>query len=676
MKKYFGAAVSGTSTGYLVRMLSSSVSRLSLLLGVCFIFWPTIASTQLFDFTLIAQQCGSDNCLAGSIVRLPITNQATHYSVNDAGTVAFWARLRNADDVFSHGAILAGSGGTLTTVFESDPSGTGQQAAGAVGINNSGTVAFQTTTGGTTPFVVLSRSGTNPVMTLRSDAQSNAQINVFGEIAFGESFNSGGIELYVTDGTITSLKGFYDLPSLPVINNFGHIAVVENANFIGSEKLVLTTDFPNTRTLLSTAIDQLLNPFIGLNNFDNVAAIRTTFGVGDEIMLIRPDGSSRVVTDTTGDFSRFGLGGVALNDSNVVAYLADFDSGGQAIFVQVAGDGPVRVIGTGDPLLGSTVAGFSHFDSQGLNNSGQVAFVAGLADGRIVLVRADARPGILPDNPILPTDPVPPGDRPVFRLPVAVGHAQPTGRPGRPPRGPVQYLDPVIAVGYEYWVAAEAPFFESLIIPAPLPGGDEEFVVQFSDGITVVNQPLPVGTPFYFTDFLPGGVAEFRVLGIDAAEMLDSRDPTAFVSGLTFVSDTAATFDVFMQALTENGGGGDPSVFDFRGFFEPVTNPPLINVVKAGSAVPVKFSLNGDKGLDIFSTGYPSSQTIACDSSTPTESVSETVTAGESRLTYDESADQYVYIWKTEKSWANRCSQLTIKLVDGTEHVANFKLSK
>jgi hypothetical protein len=37
----------------------------------------------------------------------------------------------------------------------------------------------------------------------------------------------------------------------------------------------------------------------------------------------------------------------------------------------------------------------------------------------------------------------------------------------------------------------------------------------------------------------------------------------------------------------------------------PVDSPPTVNTVKAGAAVPVKFSVNGDRGLDIFAVGYP-----------------------------------------------------------------------
>jgi hypothetical protein len=114
-------------------------------------------------------------------------------------------------------------------------------------------------------------------------------------------------------------------------------------------------------------------------------------------------------------------------------------------------------------------------------------------------------------------------------------------------------------------------------------------------------------------------------------------------------------------------------LYDFTGFFSPVGNPPTLNVVNAGRAVPVKFSLSGNKGLSIFAAGYPISGTIPCDASAPPQDVTETVTAGSSSLTYDASSDQYIYVWATDSSWAGTCRQLVVKLNDGSTHVANFK---
>jgi hypothetical protein len=112
----------------------------------------------------------------------------------------------------------------------------------------------------------------------------------------------------------------------------------------------------------------------------------------------------------------------------------------------------------------------------------------------------------------------------------------------------------------------------------------------------------------------------------------------------------------------------------FSGFFAPVDNPPVVNVAKGGQAIPVKFSLGGNQGLDIFAAGYPKSQQIACDSSSPLDDVEQTVTAGSSSLSYDATTDTYTYVWKTDKAWAGTCRQLTLRLSDGSDRRAYFSL--
>jgi len=114
-------------------------------------------------------------------------------------------------------------------------------------------------------------------------------------------------------------------------------------------------------------------------------------------------------------------------------------------------------------------------------------------------------------------------------------------------------------------------------------------------------------------------------------------------------------------------------LYNFTGFFSPVGNPPVLNTVNAGRAIPVKFTLSGNKGLSIFAAGSPVSGQIACDASAPPSEVTETLTAGSSSLSYDPTSDQYTYVWKTEGSWAGTCRQLIVTLNDGSQRVANFK---
>jgi hypothetical protein len=128
--------------------------------------------------------------------------------------------------------------------------------------------------------------------------------------------------------------------------------------------------------------------------------------------------------------------------------------------------------------------------------------------------------------------------------------------------------------------------------------------------------------------------------------------------------NTLSPFALFEKAYT------------FAGFFQPVDNPPTRNVAKAGSAVPIKFSLNGDHGLDIFAAGYPASQSMVCSSGTASDAVEETIAAGTSGLSYDAATDQYTYVWKNQKAWAQTCRRLVLKLNDGSEHTADFGFQK
>jgi uncharacterized protein len=149
-------------------------------------------------------------------------------------------------------------------------------------------------------------------------------------------------------------------------------------------------------------------------------------------------------------------------------------------------------------------------------------------------------------------------------------------------------------------------------------------------------------------------------------------------AGPSHAYTTFGLYTVTVNVTDKFGGTGSNTgthtvIFNWAGFFQPVDNLPTLNVVKAGSAIPVKFGLGGNKGLNIFAAGYPKSQLVACDSTEPLDDIEQTVTAGSSSLTYDPLTGQYNYVWKTDKTWVGTCRQLVVKLIDGTVHYANFK---
>jgi uncharacterized repeat protein (TIGR01451 family) len=180
--------------------------------------------------------------------------------------------------------------------------------------------------------------------------------------------------------------------------------------------------------------------------------------------------------------------------------------------------------------------------------------------------------------------------------------------------------------------------------------------------------PTVVGFGTVFTD--PGATASDGCAGnLTSAIVVTGSVDTNTVGfyALTYtVSDPSGHSDTKVRTV-------EVSPYNFTGFFAPIDNLPAFNEMKAGQAAPVKFSLGGNQGLNIFAAGSPSSVQISCISNDPIAPVEETETAGSSSLSYDSATDRYKYTWKTESSWKNTCRQLTVTLRDGTVHTAKFK---
>jgi hypothetical protein len=114
--------------------------------------------------------------------------------------------------------------------------------------------------------------------------------------------------------------------------------------------------------------------------------------------------------------------------------------------------------------------------------------------------------------------------------------------------------------------------------------------------------------------------------------------------------------------------------YRFAGFYQPIDSGGVWNTVKAGSAIPVKFSLGGPQGLDVLNAGSPTATETACPgTSAALDAVEETVTASQSGLTYDAGADQYIYVWKTNKAWAGRCYRFELGLNDQSSRTFNVE---
>jgi hypothetical protein len=169
-------------------------------------------------------------------------------------------------------------------------------------------------------------------------------------------------------------------------------------------------------------------------------------------------------------------------------------------------------------------------------------------------------------------------------------------------------------------------------------------------------------------------------------------DVQVFRNGVAVTGCTNATAAIPDPCVVSRGfapgGGGDAQVrvrtsqfstwnvgklsYTLKTGLEPVNLPPVVNTAKAGRAIPVRFSLGGNRGLDIFSAGFPRTSVVTCGRG-PKDEVEPTLSLAKSVLVYEPISRQYVYVWKTEKSWKG-CRDLVLKFRDGSSTTATFNL--
>jgi len=123
-----------------------------------------------------------------------------------------------------------------------------------------------------------------------------------------------------------------------------------------------------------------------------------------------------------------------------------------------------------------------------------------------------------PPNVVLPI--VTPGPIPVYSFHTTVVAGQ------------TIFIDPPVAIGYDYAIGTGDPNFASVILPTGI--GDNLFDLYLFNGTEWVFKTHLTGGNTYSFD--PGGVDRFRIVGIEPSAGLDPQNPTAFITGLTFVN--------------------------------------------------------------------------------------------------------------------------------------------
>jgi len=141
------------------------------------------------------------------------------------------------------------------------------------------------------------------------------------------------------------------------------------------------------------------------------------------------------------------------------------------------------------------------------------------------------------------------------------------------------------------------------------------------------------------------------------------------VQGTTNRNDNDEAFDTHPDCL--------------RGFQSPVTQPyGSLNEVDAGDAVPLRFTADGYRQLDVLKdSGSPFSRRVDCSTLrvpssgefvTPRELPIATQTPGNSKLKVNPQG-VFHYNWKTLEEWAGTCREVVVTRDDGKEHRAFFR---
>ena len=174
-------------------------------------------------------------------------------------------------------------------------------------------------------------------------------------------------------------------------------------------------------------------------------------------------------------------------------------------------------------------------------------------------------------------------------------------------------------------------------------------------GLTLMDPPVfyDIETTAQFTGavrvclgWTEGQVADESLVSIfhyEGGQWVDISDPTSRDTTNNRICGYTYSLSPFTLFRTTDS---------FTGFFQPIDNTPVTNTVKAGAAIPVKFSLGGNLGLNVLATGYPRTLLVQCQTGVLSDLIEETVNAGGNTLTYDAGSGRYTYIGRQRRRGA------------------------
>jgi hypothetical protein len=182
----------------------------------------------------------------------------------------------------------------------------------------------------------------------------------------------------------------------------------------------------------------------------------------------------------------------------------------------------------------------------------------------------------------------------------------------------------------------------------------------------------------------PAGGGSYYFGSVPAAPTCNASDALSGLDGACSVSGygTGVGSHTVTASATDNADNtaSDSHTYDvlgwtFNGFYQPVDMGGVVNTVKGGSTVPIKFELFAGP-TELTNTADVKtlkSSLINCTSLPDTVDAIELTATGGTSLRYDTTGGQFVYNWKTPTG-AGSCHAVTITAQDGSYKTAYFKL--
>lgn len=195
-------------------------------------------------------------------------------------------------------------------------------------------------------------------------------------------------------------------------------------------------------------------------------------------------------------------------------------------------------------------------------------------------------------------------------------------------------------------------------------------VDETGPSVSLVGGPADAST--YYFGFVPAAPT------CNASDGLSGLDGSCSVSGF---SSAIGTHTVTATATDKAGNTSTATstytvnAWTLSGFYQPVDMGGVLNTVKGGSTVPLKFELfAGPTELTdtAFISGFSATK-VNCVTGAPTDAVEVLATTGGTSLRYDTTAGQFVQNWKTPTT-KGACYAATMTTNDGSAITALFQI--